>query len=614
MHDMNLEEKLPAETAGQTSELWASFISTRNEAEYLHGWLVLQSTVIAGTIQSLLVVTDGAEQFRPVAAWPEKGGDPSRLSDIVERVMDEQCGLLAESDREEGYTVAYPVFIDSQLHGVVALELVGVRESQLQHCMEALQWGVAWVELLVRRKEVDENRALLERLKASVDLLALTLGKESFTAAATVFTTQLASARDCERVSIGFLRGKRLKLQAVSHSAEVGGKMNLTRSIERVMDEAILQRREIVYPQKDEQGLIYREHEALSRQQSMASIASFPLFGSDHYFGALTCERGADNPFDERDVEFIRAVAALAGLAMESKYVNDRSLLAKNMLSGKQQLGRVFGAGYLGRKLFLAMVISLVCFFSVAEGEYRLTAQTTLEGAIRRAIVVPVDGFIDEAPVRAGDVIKKGQLLCGLDGRDLYLVKLAKSSEYSQLERQHQEAVANHDRAQAKIIDAQIAQSRVELELINEKLARTQLTAPFGGLVVNGDLSQRLGSAVKQGEVLFEMTPLDGYRVLLKVDERRINDVVIGQQGMLILSSLPDHKFGFTVANITPLSTAEEGRTYFRVEADLDSMDERLRPGMEGVGKININRQKLFSIWTREMVEWFKLLTWSWLP
>jgi multidrug efflux pump subunit AcrA (membrane-fusion protein) len=127
-------------------------------------------------------------------------------------------------------------------------------------------------------------------------------------------------------------------------------------------------------------------------------------------------------------------------------------------------------------------------------------------------------------------------------------------------------------------------------------------------------LSQRLGSAVKQGEVLFEMTPLEGYRVLLKVDERRINDVVIGQQGMLVLASLPNQKFHFTVSKITPLATAEEGRTYFRVEANLDTMDKRLRPGMEGIGKIDINRQKLISIWTRDMIEWFKLLTWSWLP
>jgi len=596
----------------RTRASWGAFSAARSEGEYYQSWLTLQSESIAPALQSLLIVVSNEEQLTPVAAWPEKGSDSSRLADVVERVLDENCGLIAELEEAHRYAVAYPVVVDERLYGIVALEALLSDASRLQAIMEELQWGTSWLELLVRRKQVDENQALLHRLKTSFDMLSITLSKESFESAATAFTTELATVASCERVSLGLVHGRHLKLQAVSHSSDVGRKMNLTRGIERVMDEAVEQRREIIYPAPEDERLITREHEALSRQQSMACVATFPFFGKGKYFGGLTCERAANHPFTPQDVEFFRAIATLVGPAMENKYTNDRPLGVKIGQAAWQQLERLFGKKYIGRKVALLLVAGLVLFFSFAEGPYRLSADMVMEGAVRRAVVVPFDGFIDKAPSRAGDMVEAGDLLCALDDRDLRLVRLAKNSRHRQLQRQYQEAVAKHDRTQAKIIRAQLDQSQAELDLINAKLARTQLKAPFTGLIVSGDLSQRLGSSVEQGEILFEITPLDAYRVILKVDERRIRDVVPGQKGTLMLSSLPGEKYTFRVATVTPISKAEEGRTYFRVEASLDTIDGALRPGMEGIGKIAIDQRKLFSIWTRGMADWIRLSFWSW--
>jgi len=98
------------------------------------------------------------------------------------------------------------------------------------------------------------------------------------------------------------------------------------------------------------------------------------------------------------------------------------------------------------------------------------------------------------------------------------------------------------------------------------------------------------------------------------VDERRIADVRAGQRGELVLFSLPGQEYGFTVSKITPIAKAEEGRNYFRVEAALDSVDTNLRPGMEGVGKVDVDRRRLALIWVRDMREWLTLLLWKWLP
>jgi hypothetical protein len=77
---------------------------------------------------------------------------------------------------------------------------------------------------------------------------------------------------------------------------------------------------------------------------------------------------------------------------------------------------------------------------------------------------------------------------------------------------------------------------------------------------------------------------------------------------------MPDEKLPLVVETITPVSSVEEGRNYFRVEARLEGGIEKLRPGMEGVGKVRIERRKLVWIWTHKLVHWLKMWVWSWWP
>ena len=119
---------------------------------------------------------------------------------------------------------------------------------------------------------------------------------------------------------------------------------------------------------------------------------------------------------------------------------------------------------------------------------------------------------------------------------------------------------------------------------------------------------------MERGDVLFEVAPLDAYRVIAEVDERDIDRIRAGQESRLMLPSMPGEIFTFTVELVTPVSTASEGRNYFRVEGRLESPTDRLRPGMEGVGKIKVGRRSLIWVWTHELVDWVRLQVWRWQP
>ena len=201
-----------------------------------------------------------------------------------------------------------------------------------------------------------------------------------------------------------------------------------------------------------------------------------------------------------------------------------------------------------------------------------------------------------------------------LDDSDLALEHLRWLTTRRQRVKEYDRALAERDRAQLNIIKAQIDQAEAQVALFAEQLRRARLVAPFDGVIVAGDLSQSVGASVERGQQLFEIAPLDSYRVILEVDERDISDVTIGQTGTVLLSSLIDTPLAFTVDNVTPVAEAREGRNYFRVEATLDDATGRLRPGMEGVGKTTIERRRLIWIWTHRLVEWVRIKSWAWWP
>jgi multidrug efflux pump subunit AcrA (membrane-fusion protein) len=178
--------------------------------------------------------------------------------------------------------------------------------------------------------------------------------------------------------------------------------------------------------------------------------------------------------------------------------------------------------------------------------------------------------------------------------------------------------MAKGDRVELRLASAQANQARAQFNLALDKLARVQVVAPFDGVVVRGDLSQQLGSPVEQGKLLFELAPLEAWRVILKVDERDISDVRAGQTGELMLTSLPGQSYPFLVKKVTPVATAEDGRNYFRVEAGLipakGATLPKLRPNMEGVGKVEAGEQSLLWIWTHRLSDWLRLTLWRWMP
>ncbi len=225
-----------------------------------------------------------------------------------------------------------------------------------------------------------------------------------------------------------------------------------------------------------------------------------------------------------------------------------------------------------------------------------------------------LDGYIASEQVRAGQTVHAGDVLATLDSAELVLQRLRWMATRGQHRLELDKALAAGQRAEVAIDAAQVEEASAEIALLDEEIGRTRITAPFDGLVTSGDLSQAVGTPVQRAQVLFELAPLDSYRVVVRVPDSDIARIAAGQAGSLVLAALPDEVFGLHVTRVSPVSEQPEGGNVFRVEATLDRTTDRLRPNMEGVARLEVGQARLFWIWTHHLFEAARLALWSWWP
>jgi hypothetical protein len=613
-------------------------LETDTVAAFCADWLDMQCHLLGGVKDAVVVVGDSeTKKFAPAAVWPRGQAVGQNLAQIAQRALNENQSLVSRDPNgtaKSPIQVAHPISVDRQLAGVVAISLKQRDEESARADLQRLQLSSAWLEGLLARKSNGNGATVAAAasaatsgqsvgLKLTLDLVATLLQHDRLLAAATALVTDLATRFECDRVSLGFIKRKRIRLYAVSHSAQFSKKSNLSRAIEEAMDEAVDQEATVKHPQPADvtssEFRITRSHSELARKFGTTSICSVPLEMGDDVIGVMTFEKPDDLKFNDETVALLETVANAVGPLLELKRRDERLLITRCGQSFTGGLRKLVGPGHPYLKLSALILFATVVFFCFARGEFRVSAETVIEGSIQRAAVAPFNGYIAEAPLRAGDQIDEGDVLCVLDERDLRLERHKWGSQLEQLRKQHQQAFAKHQAADVAIIGAQIDQAGAQTALIDDQLARMRIRAPFKAVIVRGDLSQSIGAPVERGDELFELALLENYRIILEVDERDIAEVSVGQKGNLVLSAFPNEKFPFDVSKITPVSSSSEGRNFFRVEARLRSDPDdpprpRLRPGLEGIGKIAVEDRHLIWIWTRRAVDWMRLTLWKWMP
>lgn len=578
-------------------------------------WLNWQCKMIAGVAVGAVFDVSGKKLRTIKAGWPDRKQAQSELLEVAQKALESsEVQILSQQTLSTGEPelfdyIAVPVVTQHSIY-VVAMRIVSRSQSQQQAVVQLLQWGGLWLGTIF---EMGFGATASNDPQSSDNsLLGKVLAGTSVQASCVELVNALAAELNCERVSIGFKHRLNIKLKAISQLSDFDSKRQLVRSIEAAMSEAVDQDTSMLFPASgDVQIPVTTAHSELQHQNGQLACCTILLQHNDEVIGALLCERDSAQPFSQsiqhKCENLLADIAPVLALKLDLEQpliptvLSDARSGLRKILLGDTRASRIKRAG-------VCVAAILIGLFPV---QHKVVATASVEGADKQVLVAPQAGYIKSASVRAGDLVAEGDTIATLDDRNLAIERNKWLGELAKIETSFAQALGTRNRSEVGLLQARKQQAQAELDLINQKLDRSVLRAPFDGVLVSGDLNQSLGAPVAAGEVLFEIASLENYRLLLEIDEHDVAGVTEGQAGHLRISALPGRTYATTIKSVMPVAVSRNKRTVFQLEANLDETSRVLRPGMRGVAKINLGRRSLIWVLTHGLLDRVRLWLWA---
>lgn len=594
-------------------------MTAADDQSFCSAWLDIAVSRLQGTrLACVLHRTQGQGQgreFRPLAQWPVDG-NARRLGEVVQQALDTR--QLAETQQEAAapLLMAFPVEAADQVIAVVALEFeprdAAVRLANLRE----IYWSCAWLRLLGSdalhpdRGASPEGADTAARivLRAISCVQACTTADEAGLALSNLVAVEFAA----RRVSLALYRGSRLRLCAVSSTPWLDPKSDLVVQLEAVARECADHRRIVDV----DGGSGASTLSALAAAQHCLPTA-LPLSGcAARPAGVLIVERAPELPLSTYEQVQLEQVARWCGPALELQAEQDRWWTGRAARHARSLLTRLADRRRPSLLLGLGAGLLALAFVLLVPVAENVTATAVVEGAREISVGAPFDGFVSRPLRRAGDVVRQGEALATLDDRQFRLDHERALAQQLQGERRYVDALSRRERAAAGMAQASVQEAAAEVALAQYRLDHATLRADADAFVVTGDLSQQVGAPVRKGQVLFRLAPIDAYRVMLHVDERDLRLIQPGQEGDMVLASDTARTRRVKVLSIGAAS-ASGGTNGFLVEAAVQPGSgglATLRPGMEGVAKIEVTRAPLAQAWTRRARQWLEAAWFRWTP
>ena len=499
------------------------------------------------------------------------------------------------------------------MRGLAAFMVEADDEIILAAIQEKLELTASLLSLYEMRLTLQRRTADMRRLRSSLGILAALNGQERFHGLGMAFCNELASQWECERVGLGFLKGRYVKLTALSHTEKFSRKMEIVQSIEAAMEECLDQDVEIIYPSPDTTTFVNRCAGELSRRHGPTSVLSLPMRQAGECDAVVILERPGDRAFGLEDAETLRLTADLCSPRLMELQKRDRWFGARMAGATRKTLGVVIGPKHTWAKLIVLAVLGFAAFLTFAKGNHSAEGTFVLEAIDRQVLPAPYDGRLKEILAEPNQRVRAGEdILATLDTTDLRLQLSASRAEKAGYDKEEDAARRDGKIAQAQIAAAMARKLQAEIDLLESRIAQAVIRSPVDGVVVSEDIKRRIGEGgpVSTGDVLFEVAPLNVLWADLFIPEDQIADVAEKQTGELAAAADPSKHVSFTVERINPVAEVIDRKNVFKVRILLEHTEPWMRPGMEGIGKIHLGRAPYGKLWTRRLVNWVRMRLW----
>jgi multidrug resistance efflux pump len=591
--------------------------------EFWPKYLAQIGSITSGSKVALLMkAADASSGWKMLSGWATTT-EPSRVfSEFQERLTDiatrcESAGsLLSPLDpanaRAQGHFVIAVCLTRKGVQdaGVIAVLLSEVSETAARAALKNLQLAADVPESYQLNQTVRQARADVEKLATASDVVASVNREKRFVAAAMTFCNTLANHFHCERVSLGWVEGGYVRVRAISRTEKFDRQMQAIQALESAMEEALDQDDEVVWPEEENSTVVARDHAKCFAEQTTTRVCSLPLRAGGKPVAVVTCER-LNVAFTPTELLQLRVCCDQVEPRLSDLKHYDRWLGARFATWTQTQLAKVLKPEHTWAKFLGLLTAVLIASLFLVKVTYRAEGDFMLRSDEVSYVTVPYDGYISKVFVRPGDVVEQGAPLLQMDTAELELEQSAALADLHRYEREAEKARAGKLLADMRIAQAMAEQAQARLDVVRYRLAKATINSPFRSVVMDGDLRERLGSPIKQGEGLFKLARTDRMYVEGLIPERDVHEILGKTTGEIAFVSQPKLKFPVQITIIEPAAIPKPAGNFFIVRCVVEGgPPEWWRPGMSGLVKFNVERRTLFWILTHRTTDFLRMKLW----
>lgn len=504
--------------------------------------------------------------------------------------------------------LAAPVF-DARGEQIGAVALVTRVDSQdtrrrlayLESLVALLSYLASVVATPLRRSNGEPLNTGLAKVShyESVEQLAISL------------TTSLRNKLGCEQVALGLVQRRRARVIALSGFDEVKPRSPGVGRICAAMEECI----DIAAPlacQRD--GVVSsipaisapRLHKQWHEDARGATVATLPLCAGKQMVAVVALRRRAEESFTLEELQKLQASIEPFASAFLLLQRAQRGLWTHV----RDQLCDALLAGGVRKRLALGLGVAASLWFLFGTIPYRVAADCIVAPADGRIVSAPISGVVLSAPLTAGQSVRAGAVLAQLDTRALRLEQKSLQAELAVAQQERLRGAAAESPADAKLAEARATHILAQLANLDFRIESALIRAPIDGVIIRGDLREQIGATVQQGATLFEIAPAERWRFEVRAPEAGASDLTVGQLGHFAPQARPESVIEFRVLRVHPAATPLDGANRVLVEAEASAPLEWLRPGMQGVARIEVGDRPVWWVALHRLLDALRLGFW----
>ena len=222
-----------------------------------------------------------------------------------------------------------------------------------------------------------------------------------------------------------------------------------------------------------------------------------------------------------------------------------------------------------------------------------------------------INGLLEQLPVDVGDHVKKDDLLFKLDDSELQQTKASNLTDIEKCKLGVEKAERDYKRADKLLRDKLISQevyddtktaydlaknalerSQRDLAIIDERLTKTEVRAPFNCTVLTRPVS--IGQAVSgsggfnSGTEVLTIADLNSMIINAQVNQADVPRLKVGQAVEVTIEAVPGLVATGVVERISPQATIKNNIKGYPARIVLKNVDPRVLPGMTASVKIPV--------------------------